>query len=335
MNVLTNITEAEQILAKVRTHPEFSACLRREVLNYMGKEADRHSYLLEHDYGNGDEKNGRKVPKNGDGLRRIDLAWRHLLEEGISLQSLNPLGHILAPLDDKGKPTQTSFRFKDKQQASFGPKSNPFYGVPASAVHAEMSDLIKYLTEDCVTHPIIKAANVHMDIVRIHPYEDGNGRAARVLQNFVLKQRDYPPAVIVESELGQYLDLINGVWEILRAGGSRKKQEEAKDAFRSFIAYKVLESSRDLLSVLSKKRHYQVDLDRIPDKGIVYSLMHIIRRESTNIEGGLTVSFKDWHNRRGSFNVQGDISSKDLSELLEIHTKRKGFAYSVLPIVTC
>ncbi|WP_163854304.1 Fic family protein [Paenibacillus elgii] len=45
----------------------------------------------------------------------------------------------------------------------------------------------------------IKAAMVHSDFVKIHPFIDGNGRTARLLLNFELMKNGYPP-IVVEKE---------------------------------------------------------------------------------------------------------------------------------------
>jgi Fic family protein len=45
-------------------------------------------------------------------------------------------------------------------------------------------------------HPVILAALSHYDFVRIHPFDDGNGRGARILMNLLLLRAGYPPAVV-------------------------------------------------------------------------------------------------------------------------------------------
>ncbi len=46
-------------------------------------------------------------------------------------------------------------------------------------------------TESVDTHPILKAGMVHYEIVRIHPFLDGNGRLARALATLVLFLHQY------------------------------------------------------------------------------------------------------------------------------------------------
>ncbi|KZE79060.1 Fic family protein [Paenibacillus elgii] len=56
-----------------------------------------------------------------------------------------------------------------------------------------------YDSEGEQLHPVAKAAMVHSDFVKIHPFIDGNGRTARLLLNFELMKNGYPP-IVVEKE---------------------------------------------------------------------------------------------------------------------------------------
>lgn len=61
----------------------------------------------------------------------------------------------------------------------------------------EYSDVLKLLEElvDYINnsddHPIIKAAILHYQLVTIHPFEDGNGRTARIMSNYLLSFYGY------------------------------------------------------------------------------------------------------------------------------------------------
>lgn len=53
--------------------------------------------------------------------------------------------------------------------------------------------------------PILDAAVAHAWLTHIHPYEDGNGRLARVLANLVLTAAKYPPLIVrSDADRGQY-----------------------------------------------------------------------------------------------------------------------------------
>lgn len=68
----------------------------------------------------------------------------------------------------------------------------------------EFSEWLNKSTE----HPIIKAADAHYKLVKIHPFIDGNGRTARLLMNLILLQNGYSLTVIENSQRKEYIDAI-------------------------------------------------------------------------------------------------------------------------------
>lgn len=62
----------------------------------------------------------------------------------------------------------------------------PAYIPPEySEVPALLEELFQYVNESD-DHPLIKAAVIHYQLVTIHPFEDGNGRTARILSGYYL-----------------------------------------------------------------------------------------------------------------------------------------------------
>lgn len=59
-----------------------------------------------------------------------------------------------------------------------------------SDVPALLDELVSYVdtTDD---HPLIVAAVVHYQLVTIHPFEDGNGRTARLISGYILDKEGY------------------------------------------------------------------------------------------------------------------------------------------------
>lgn len=54
-------------------------------------------------------------------------------------------------------------------------------------------------------HPIEIATFLHHRFVLIHPFDDGNGRTARLLMNYVLLRYGYPPVIVKTETKSQYL----------------------------------------------------------------------------------------------------------------------------------
>lgn len=51
-----------------------------------------------------------------------------------------------------------------------------------------------------IPNPIIKSIYFHHELIRIHPFTDGNGRVTRIAKNWMLMYELYPPIFIKNSE---------------------------------------------------------------------------------------------------------------------------------------
>lgn len=70
-----------------------------------------------------------------------------------------------------------------------------------------MYDLLKWYNEKKENpdeNPIVLAAQFHYKFIRIHPFDDGNGRTARIVMNFILMQFGYPPVIIKTEDKANY-----------------------------------------------------------------------------------------------------------------------------------
>jgi Fic family protein len=77
---------------------------------------------------------------------------------------------------------------------------------------ALMSDLVKwYRVEEKKRSlsPVELAALFHYRYIRIHPFEDGNGRIARLLVNYILRRNDYPMIVVRTDDRTKYLNALH------------------------------------------------------------------------------------------------------------------------------
>lgn len=77
---------------------------------------------------------------------------------------------------------------------------------------ALMTDLVTWYNQavsDGVLSPIELAAVFHYRYIRIHPFEDGNGRIARLLVNYILFHYDYPMVVVRSKDKERYLSALN------------------------------------------------------------------------------------------------------------------------------
>jgi Fic family protein len=80
--------------------------------------------------------------------------------------------------------------------------------------HYEVGDLMQklmaeYQNEWKVFHPVVRAALLHGEFVKIHPFIDGNGRTSRLLLNFELMKNGYTPIIIKNEERAKYYDVLD------------------------------------------------------------------------------------------------------------------------------
>ena len=75
-----------------------------------------------------------------------------------------------------------------------------------------MTDLVDWYNEaekKGKHSPIELAALFHYRYIRIHPFEDGNGRIARLLVNYILAKHDIPMIVIRSRKKTEYLEALH------------------------------------------------------------------------------------------------------------------------------
>ncbi len=97
-------------------------------------------------------------------------------------------------------------RYKTHQNRIAG--SN-FETTPPMLVIADMRNYFKeYSKLKRELHPLELAAWLHWKIVRIHPFQDGNGRTARIVMNYILHKNGYAMIDIKTKEKQQYFNAL-------------------------------------------------------------------------------------------------------------------------------
>ena len=75
-----------------------------------------------------------------------------------------------------------------------------------------MKDLVNWYNAEIIKAeltPLEIASLLHYRYIRIHPFEDGNGRVARLLVNYVLFRYEYPMVIIQTKDKNNYLRTLN------------------------------------------------------------------------------------------------------------------------------
>ena len=107
--------------------------------------------------------------------------------------------------------------------------------IPPDAVHVreQMEAFISwYQGAGLSLHPVERAARIHSEFVKIHPFVDGNGRTSRLLMNWELMRNGFPPAILpMESRSDYYQALDNAHVNNDYAAFMRLMVELVEDSF--------------------------------------------------------------------------------------------------------
>jgi Fic family protein len=114
-----------------------------------------------------------------------------------------------------GKPTKKKIevgKYKTLPNHVLTATGEMFYFASPEEAPAKMHELVEWFRaerEKPDVNPIILAALFHYRFIRIHPFDDGNGRTARILMNFILMQFSYPPVIIKTEDKENYYGVLH------------------------------------------------------------------------------------------------------------------------------
>jgi len=127
-------------------------------------------------------------------LTEADIREMHkiLLKEPYEVDAVTPDGRIVKKKVRLGeyKTEPNCVRMKSGEIHNY---------VQPEDVPAKMAELIQWHRQQDAKHdlhPLLHAGLVHYKFVEIHPFDDGNGRMARILMNLILMRAGFPPVVI-------------------------------------------------------------------------------------------------------------------------------------------
>ncbi|MCQ2325619.1 MAG: Fic family protein [Paludibacteraceae bacterium] len=104
---------------------------------------------------------------------------------------------------------------------------------------ALMSDLVDWYNEAEQSGrytPVQLAALFHYRYIRIHPFEDGNGRIARLMVNYILAKHGYPMIVVRSRKKDTYIEALHQTDNMVGAAPSLGAHAKLKDITK-FLAY--------------------------------------------------------------------------------------------------
>lgn len=102
-----------------------------------------------------------------------------------------------------------------------------------------MEEYQAWLENNRTSEPLSYAAEAHCRLVSLHPFQDGNGRVARLVMNTILLQSGYLPVCITPKERCRYIAILGGM------------DKSGVDEFATFISEIEIKAQKDYM----KKMH--------------------------------------------------------------------------------
>jgi Fic family protein len=137
-------------------------------------------------------------------LQNVFDAYQTLfLREG----TINSLHNELLKYSEKDKRHKGNYKKTENTVGILGPDGKVakiiFDPTPAWLAPAEMTELVDWTYEALEKnrfHPLLVIANFLVEFLKIHPFEDGNGRLSRVMTNLLLLRSGYTFTQYVSHE---------------------------------------------------------------------------------------------------------------------------------------
>ncbi|MFZ2900416.1 MAG: Fic family protein [Saprospiraceae bacterium] len=173
-----------------------------------------------------EETTGDHNTRELDEMRAHDVAvemirqWARDPERMLSEANIRELNKIILvkpfwkeALTPDGQPTRRLIQigeYKKYPNHVRLPNGELFRYAKPEETPAQMQDLIHwYRNETAGLHSLEVAAILHYRFVCIHPFDDGNGRIARLMANYHLMRSGFPPVVIKSADKKNYLGALN------------------------------------------------------------------------------------------------------------------------------
>lgn len=141
---------------------------------------------------------------------------------------------------------------------------------------------------------IKKAAFIHHEFARIHPFIDGNGRVARLITNFYLMKNGFPPIVIQKEDRKNYYRSLNKADQGNLSDFAKFIAHAVNESLQYYLSSFIEEERLVSLSDLSKKSDYsqeylslrarQGKLDAVKIENIWYSSKRALKDYQKNVK---------------------------------------------------
>ena len=196
----------------------------------------------------------------------------------------------------------------------YGKEKVHFEAPPAGRLEAETASFLAWVNADATHPPLIKAGLGHLWFVTLHPFDDGNGRIARAIGDYLLtktdgnRQRFYSLSAQIQRERGAYYEQLE-----------RVQQGDLNVThwlmwFLETLKRALEQANKTLDTLLTKAKYWQ----RWVETPMNARQIKILNRLLDGFDGKLTSS--KW---AAISKCSPDTALRDITELIQVGALRK------------
>lgn len=196
----------------------------------------------------------------------------------------------------------------------YGKEKVHFEAPPAGRLEAETAGFLAWVNADATHPPLIKAGLGHLWFVTLHPFDDGNGRIARAIGDYLLtktdgnRQRFYSLSAQIQRERGAYYEQLE-----------RVQQGDLNVThwlmwFLETLKRALEQANKTLDTLLTKAKYWQ----RWVETPMNARQIKILNRLLDGFDGKLTSS--KW---AAISKCSSDTALRDITELIQVGALRK------------
>jgi Fic family protein len=186
-----------------------------------------------------------------------------------------------------------------------------YVGPPHEDVPKLMGEVVRWLDRgDRDAHVAVRAAMAHLHVVSVHPFRDGNGRIARIVQSLVLAREGVlaPEFISIEEHLGRNTDPYYAMLQKVQGGSYRPERDAGP--WVAFCIDAHLEQARRRLAQIAEAAARWAALEKlVEDRGWPDRLVTAL--EQSLFQGADRASYGS------EAEVSAPTASNDLRRLLD------------------
>ncbi len=287
------------------------------LLKSIHQDASYHSKILEPDQATRSKKIGRRKD-----YRQI----RDELSDAMSYARERFKGHITEPfLLDMAAKIEPKSHGMYRNSGVFIPDYSTDIPPQPEKVREQMRALVDVVSDSSLD-AVERALILHFHFLRIHPLTDGNGRTSRFVQNLMLAQDKYAPAIVPVGERSFYNSLIHdarrgfkeresdGVHRAPELIGIPPSRYSPEAAFYKYMAAKINVGMDSLVDKFEELPYFRIDIKKPRDRSVAHVIKKVVQEQfkRTNSIGQARLI----NPHQGVIEVRGDVSEDSLNKIV-------------------